>query len=263
MMMPARTMLRTAWVTTMLPRATLVRTMALSATRSVPMSTPMMMMRHVARRGTATTTPPDARNADDGRVPPAPVTPRADAPISLDLSAVPTTPKLLGLAGLIPFAGATVGAWTCVGADDIIAFQLVEATYGASILAFMGAVHWGTAMAHEGVTDTHTLSKRYALSVLPSLIGWATLSMPADIALATQLAAFNALLYADVRAWRHGSVPRWYPNLRIWLTGIVSACLGATWLARFREKRARTAEVAAAAAVAAVARGLEVEVVDK
>ncbi|KAJ3371728.1 hypothetical protein GGF31_002707 [Allomyces arbusculus] len=222
--------------------------MALSATRSAYNSTPMMM-RHVARRGTAT----DVRKEDG-----------SNAPISLDLSAVPTTPKMLGLAGLIPFAGATVGAWTCVGADDIIAFQLVEATYGASILAFMGAVHWGTAMAHEGVTDTSTLSKRYALSVLPSLIGWATLSMPADIALATQLAAFNALLYADVRAWRHGSVPRWYPNLRIWLTGIVSACLGATWLARFREKRARAAEVAAAAAtVTAVAGGLEVEVVDK
>ncbi|KNE55064.1 hypothetical protein AMAG_01000 [Allomyces macrogynus ATCC 38327] len=260
MMMTARTILRPAWTTTTLPRATLTRTMALSATRSAPISTPMMM-RHVARRGTATATL-DARNDDGSVLPPAPVTPRADAPISLDLSAVPTTPKLLGLAGLIPFAGATVGAWTCVGADDIIAFQLVEATYGASILAFMGAVHWGTAMAHEGVTNTNTLSKRYALSVLPSLIGWATLSMPADIALATQLAAFNALLYADVRAWRHGSVPRWYPNLRIWLTGIVSACLGATWLARFREKRARAAEVAAAAA-AAVARELEVEVVDK
>jgi hypothetical protein len=68
---------------------------------------------------------------------------------SLSLGLVPKVPLFLGFAGLLPFLGATVGAYSCV-VTDIAAYQLIEVTYGASILSFMGAVHWGTAMAKYG-----------------------------------------------------------------------------------------------------------------
>ncbi|KAI9190001.1 hypothetical protein H9P43_001434 [Blastocladiella emersonii ATCC 22665] len=146
-------------------------------------------------------------------------------------STVPAVPKYLGLAGLLPFLATTLGAYTCVP-TDILGYQLLQATYGASILSFMGAIHWGSAMAGTG--SPATANKRYLISVVPSLAGFASLNMPPDLALPLQLTGFGLLLAQDVHAWRYRELPLWYPTLRVLLTSVVVGTLGATWYANKR-----------------------------
>jgi hypothetical protein len=70
---------------------------------------------------------------------------------SLSLRNVPTVPRVLGLAGLIPFVATGVGArvfFTDESRRETM--QTVQRAYGASILSFMGAVHWGLEMASYG-----------------------------------------------------------------------------------------------------------------
>ena len=65
---------------------------------------------------------------------------------------------LLGYAGLIPFISGAIGIWitpTAWRADVLTALL----HYAAVILAFMGAIHWGLAMARE----RKTFGKRLAL----------------------------------------------------------------------------------------------------
>ncbi|KAI8921556.1 hypothetical protein BC831DRAFT_476514 [Entophlyctis helioformis] len=154
---------------------------------------------------------------------PSPARPPAP-PITLRLSAVPTPVKLLGFAGLIPFLGTAAGALYMPEAVWLI--SQTQSVYGCSILSFMGAVHWGLAMASYG--DASTNSKRYILSTVPSLLAFfAVAFIPhVPIQLIAEMLGFNALLLGDVVAHRKSLAPPWYISLRIWLTSIVTVCLG-------------------------------------
>jgi hypothetical protein len=70
---------------------------------------------------------------------------------------------------------------------------------------------------------------RFAISVVPSLVGFASL-LPenAKSGIWMQIVAFNALLAYDLISWRRGRVNAWYPTLRVWLTAGVSASLLST-----------------------------------
>jgi len=68
---------------------------------------------------------------------------------------IPKAPLWLGAAGLIPFVSCSLGV--VAGGIDLTPLSLplmtpeglikLQSLYGASILSFMGAVHWGLAMA--------------------------------------------------------------------------------------------------------------------
>ena len=62
----------------------------------------------------------------------------------------------LGIAGLIPFAA---GAALALLSDDAAAARAALLAYGAVILSFLGAVHWGLALA-SGPADTNTVRSR-------------------------------------------------------------------------------------------------------
>ena len=54
-------------------------------------------------------------------------------------------PSILGWAGLVPFGLATLG--THSGLEALVRYGFLGGTaYGAVILSFLGAVHWGLAM---------------------------------------------------------------------------------------------------------------------
>ncbi|KAJ3070348.1 hypothetical protein HK102_006703 [Quaeritorhiza haematococci] len=161
-------------------------------------------------------------------------------PISLKLSEVPKAAKLLGYAGLIPFVSST--ALSLYMPEAVGLLQEVQAAYGACILSFMGAIHWGLAMANYGNSarslPTNTL--RYTLSTVPSLIAFFSLGtgVPPSTALIAQLVGFNGLLAGDLYAARWGYVPaNWYPGLRVLLTTIVSGCMGGVlWVGYTRDE---------------------------
>ncbi|KAJ3249791.1 hypothetical protein HK104_007560, partial [Borealophlyctis nickersoniae] len=137
-----------------------------------------------------------AKTGDDGA--------SSSGPVSFGLSEVPAAPKYLGFLGLVPFVGTTLAAFHMPEALPLL--QELQATYGAIILSFMGAVHWGLAMASVGGTPT---TSRYILSTLPAILGFFSISFmqKPPVMLMTQMAGFLALLVGDVVGYQAKFVP--------------------------------------------------------
>ena len=127
----------------------------------------------------------------------------------------------LGLLGLLPFLAGGFGA---VGfREPMRAARALEAliAYGAVILSFLGAVHWGIAL--EDDTGLARVS-RYGLGVVPALVGWVALlgaaETMADVALAVLALGFGATIAVEQRGATRGLVPLGYLGLR-WVLSVV------------------------------------------
>lgn len=144
-----------------------------------------------------------------------------DEPI--DLQQVPRAAAWLGGLGLIPFV---VGSIVVLATEAIWAYDVLR-YYAATILAFMGGVQWGLAMADADAADPHHLLhwRRLSLSVVPSLIAWLALLLSTPFDVVVIAAAFGLLLLSDLSAIRQGWAPAWYAWLRIPLTATVLVAL--------------------------------------
>jgi len=142
---------------------------------------------------------------------------------------VPRPALYLGAGGLIPFV--VMAAALVIAPRDDVLFAL--GAYGAVILSFLGGIRWGLAIrgGDSGHNDA-ALGRWLAISVSPSLAGWAALLLPAGAGLLLLAVAFALMLALDVRAARANLAPAWYPRLRVPLTAVVVACLLAGWAAR-------------------------------
>ena len=73
---------------------------------------------------------------------------------------------------------------------------------------------------------------RYLVGVVPVMLGWPTLLLPGQMALALQWAAFTGVWYIDSRVTARGWTPKWYSTYRFALSIVVGLCiiltLGAT-----------------------------------
>jgi len=94
--------------------------------------------------------------------------------------------------------------------------------YGAVILSFLGAIHWGLEWAGYG--GKHGYS-RYAIGVVAPAVAWPTILLPVEYALIAQFLAFNFLYFADARATVRGWAPPWYSTYRFVLTFVVGASI--------------------------------------
>lgn len=142
---------------------------------------------------------------------------------------VPTPAAVYGAAGLVPFAVCAVLIWLLPHPWNGFALD-VQLYYGATILSFLGAAHWGLALAGQGTGgDSRAACSwiRLGWSVAPALVAWISLIMVPLIGVITQILAFAALFFGDLRAVRLGLAPGWYPRLRRPLTAGVVLCLGA------------------------------------
>ena len=137
--------------------------------------------------------------------------------------------RYLGFAGLIPFYATAVGALL---SDDLLLVSLLvqaQLVYGAVIASFLGAVHWGLAMAVPEPPGS-----RLFVSVLPGLAGWAIvglLSAHQTFALALFIALFGVLYFYDRSAVQAGRAPAWYGALRGPLTALAMVAFGLSLLA--------------------------------
>jgi len=124
----------------------------------------------------------------------------------------PAAGAWLGYAGLVPFALALAGLLVG-GADSAAYFSLQFVAYGAVILSFVGAVHWGVALC-----GGPSPARRMIAAVLPALAGWAALLLPPAGGGWLLLAGFLALrAWETTRVGRFG-LPEWYLRLRSRLT---------------------------------------------
>jgi len=156
------------------------------------------------------------------------------------VSAVPTPYLLFGLAGGLPYVGASAttaylahqaglaasGVMTHI--DPGVALTVldqalsVQVTYGAVMLSFLGALHWG--MEFAGYGGRH-YTKRLLLGAAPVMFAWPTLALQPTMALVAQWAGFTTLWYADSRVTALGWAPRWYSQYRFYLSLLVGSCI--------------------------------------
>jgi hypothetical protein len=134
---------------------------------------------------------------------------------------------LLGNFGLLPFYALALVQWLPLQPVSARLAELAFVGYAAVILSFLGAVHWGLAIANPQLDKAQARSA-LGWSVLPALLGWLALmlalaGMPqwavgvlllVDFALCRAMDGALLRLYIDP--------PGWYLPLRTRLTVLVS-----------------------------------------
>ncbi|PYH34660.1 DUF3429 domain-containing protein [Aspergillus neoniger CBS 115656] len=167
---------------------------------------------------------------------------------TFSLEAVPKEALYLGMAGVIPYVATSLQTValayevkTAALAGDGLIFsgqsaelmlhmiEPIQVGYGAVILSFLGAIHWGLEWAGYGGKYGY---KRYAAGVIAPAVAWPTLLLPVEYALISQFLAFTFLYYNDARAAAAGRAPAWYGMYRFVLTFIVGASIVASLIGR-------------------------------
>ncbi len=145
--------------------------------------------------------------------------------------AMPSSARWLGIGGVLPFAGLAMAAVL----DPLHAqvWQQALMAYGAIILSFVGALHWGFAMTAAGLDDSER-SQRFVWSVMPALIAWAALlvlEFSILLAVGLLLLGFWLHLLQDRVLVQRAELPRWYMPLRLGLTTAASLAIAVGGLA--------------------------------
>ncbi|RLK51224.1 uncharacterized protein DUF3429 [Alkalispirillum mobile] len=131
--------------------------------------------------------------------------------------------KRLGYAGLLPFAfGVLVLLFASAHSPTGQFFSLWTMAYGAVILSFLGATHWGVALARGQATGG---AADYIASVVPALVGWLSLLLLPWAGMPLLLAGFLGWWGYERRVAARLQLPDWYQRLRFRLTGLVSLML--------------------------------------
>ncbi len=148
------------------------------------------------------------------------------------LSGGSRTPELerpvrwLGYGGVLPFAFGLLA----VGLLDDPALRLwagqLTLAYGAVILAFLGAVHWGRLLERRTLQQAPLLA---LWGVLPSVAGWLSLALPLAWAAPLQVLLFQLVYLMDRRLLRGEPAAQPYLRLRGRLTGLVASLMLGTW----------------------------------
>ncbi|SPJ86700.1 probable MNN4 - regulates the mannosylphosphorylation [Fusarium torulosum] len=172
---------------------------------------------------------------------------------------VPRESRILGLAGTLPYLGTSLStvflAWDlnknipsgnafydAIMIDHETAKHLlsviepIQLGYGAVIISFLGAIHWGLEYAEKQPLRERTRF-RYGMGLASSVIAWPTLMFPVEYALTTQFMAFVGLYFADSRAATKGWAPRWYGSYRFLLTAMVGFSIFISLIGRAKIKQ--------------------------
>jgi Protein of unknown function (DUF3429) len=136
--------------------------------------------------------------------------------------------QILTIAGAIPFIICALvlafGNATGIGQYRPLALQSLT-TYAAVIISFLGGIQWGIGIATLE-QQPQTARSLFLLSVVPSLLAWAMLFLPASesrVVVALFLVAFvwviDALLYLQK------VIPPWFFRLRSITSAVVMVTL--------------------------------------
>ena len=142
---------------------------------------------------------------------------------------LPRAVAWLGYGGLLPFvalAAASVAAHLSgkYSAANPQQWNAALLAYGAAILSFVGALHWGFAMTLGGMNPVQR-SASFVWSVVPALVAWLALLTPPMAATALLVAGFCLHYAQDCRLAAHADLPGWYLPMRLRLTAVTCLCL--------------------------------------
>ncbi len=129
---------------------------------------------------------------------------------------VPSTLALrLGWAGLLPFVVGAALLWLV--RDDAHPYvALMLSTYAAAIVSFLGGIHWGFAMRLA-----QPPAAMLVWGVVPSLLAWLAVMMPAQSALVVHGASLLVCYAVDRRVYPAQGAAAWLA-LRFRLSSVAS-----------------------------------------
>ncbi|KAH6845759.1 hypothetical protein B0I37DRAFT_287499, partial [Chaetomium sp. MPI-CAGE-AT-0009] len=186
------------------------------------------------------------------------------------LATVPREAFGLGLAGTLPYLATSLStavlSWNLntewptqssfinaflfnheAAAHWLHILEPIQIGYGAVIISFLGAIHWGLEFGERQAAEDRT-RLRYGIGVLAPAVAWPTIYMPIEWALTTQFAAFCALYFTDSRATVKGWAPAWYASYRFVLTAVVGSAIVISLIGRAKvgegQNRLTTGELA-------------------
>lgn len=138
-----------------------------------------------------------------------------------DLKSSPSSALYLGFSGAIPFCSLATMAFISPEYLNLIAHA--QQAYGACILSFLGAVHWGYTLpkTSELKPDWNILG----YSVTPSLIAWLSFLMNPAPGLTTLCFGLAVALWKDLKT---SCFPSWYIALRKALSTLAVTSVGLT-----------------------------------
>ncbi|RDE49742.1 MAG: DUF3429 domain-containing protein [Candidatus Accumulibacter meliphilus] len=137
---------------------------------------------------------------------------------------IPRSAALLGYGGLLPFlllapASLFDPHHAMIWSDALLA-------YGAVILTFVGALHWGFAMALTDLSASRR-TRCFAWSVAPALLAWSALLFSPVLASVLLVSGFLTHYWQDRFLVAASHLPTWYLPLRFRLTVVACLCLTA------------------------------------
>ena len=149
----------------------------------------------------------------------------SDSPSAQVPSAVPNLAPwgfALGVAGLFPFLA--LGGIALLEPAYRVAVHMPLVAYGAVILAFVGALHWGIGMTLPAA-GAGQRKLALAWSGAPALVAWLAIMLPVGLDLAVLIATFWVHFAFDYHLARQLPLPPWYLPLRVALTVGATAAL--------------------------------------
>ncbi len=130
--------------------------------------------------------------------------------------------RWLGYAGLIPFIAGAAWVWATRASPSGPFARFALETYAATIVAFLGGVHWGPAL-REGGRDRVSL----AGGVAAQLAAWLALLLPSRPALVLLALLLAACFLFDRRMYGRIGLGEWLPMRQKLTAGAVACCLAA------------------------------------
>jgi Protein of unknown function (DUF3429) len=131
--------------------------------------------------------------------------------------------RRLGYAGLLPFVLLAALLWI-VRADAQGFVAIALAGYGAVVASFLGGIHWGLAARMPQQQATF----HYIWGVVPSLLGWVAVVMPAYAGLPLLGLILLVCYLVDRRSYPQAGWTAWLPmRLQLTVVAMLSCVLGA------------------------------------
>ena len=144
---------------------------------------------------------------------------------------------LIGNLGLVPLFVLAIVLWMPWSGSVLLRIQFALVGYAAAVLSFLGAIHWGLALANPGL-DKPKAWNALGWGVIPSLLGWLALLMlllgvPAAVVFGFLIGDLLLVRVVDGQLMRLYATPvaPWYLSLRTRLTLGAALCLFAALLA--------------------------------
>jgi len=138
------------------------------------------------------------------------------------MSTHPTISRL-GYAGLVPFV-VLPGLMWLINPELLPFVSIALGGYAAAIVSFLGGVHWGIGfMKGDAAPRFH-----FIWGVVPSLLAWLALMMPAPGALPLLGLVIVVCYLVDRRTYPAAGLANWLPmRLRLTVVAALSCVLGA------------------------------------